>query len=426
MAFTGLLSRQRVVAFATEGTAGTAETLTSADANFNISAAAWRPIVNSTASDNLSDTFTKSPPRNAGVAQGEITFTTELTGLKSLDGTAFTAAFNQSTEAFPIVKMLACCGMKQTPDAHYGLASGSAMATGTMLLDSESVTVPAAQAMKKTGHHIQGMPRVWCDDGDDAVTNDYTEFNSADTITGGEGTVLLGTDLSNSRVGVRSWTEPDDILTATISVYHGGKRFTIKGARGTFTMEATFGGTIKFNFRFLGVIVTAATGDATLLTKTLDLYPAPTYTNVDLIAVPQGTATATVLTHANISFDYGNDLTLREDASSEDGYGCASIAGRNPTLRISPDATLVASGIDWTTALTAGTPYDLFLEVNKGVIPVQEGNNFDMLFSGAVLNEESPGDRDGVETEDLTLSLTGGSLPDGSQGADSEFMILNF
>lgn len=431
----GLLSRRRTVALKLESTEGTWASPGSADADFNISAASWRPIVNAQASDNLSDTFTKSPPRNAGVAQGEITFTTELAGITANNG--FVDYDEVFSNALPIFKCLEACGM--TMDfAHYALIGS----VGTSIhADGEALQDGSGNELAAAGNTWNGVPRLWTKDDGPAA---YNSWQGADVITGqtnsATATITAGTappggsngsdDRNhNDRPHVRPLSDPlfaNGNHSASIKVWHDGKEFSIRGARGTFTMEATFGGTIKFNFRFVGILVTGDTGDAaSTISQTLALQLAPVWTGVALSAQTQGSTTATQqLSHASLSLDYGNEIILREDASDASGYSCAVIVNRAPVLRISPDETLVSAGIDWTTELTDGTPFDLFASVNA--TSTTPGGRFDFKFHGAVPKELTPGDRDGVETADLVFDLTGGSLPDGSEMSDGEFMLFNW
>jgi hypothetical protein len=186
--------------------------------------------------------------------------------------------------------------------------------------------------------------------------------------------------------------------SATVGLFIDGLRYAIFGARGTVKLSYTAGEPAYAEFDFLGVISsTTAVDDVALLTGIT--YPAatpPIFLNATV------TKESSDLVAENFSIDLGNELALRPDVTSENGYLSTKIVGRTPTGSCDPELNLVADRDDYGDLFDA-TGFDAVCEIGStagNTITVTNASN------GAILSNVSLSDRNGIMVAGLDFALT--------------------
>jgi hypothetical protein len=185
-------------------------------------------------------------------------------------------------------------------------------------------------------------------------------FGNLSSVPGGYGgTATFKTDIGWDGSGIPSWasvfmpacgfvlstdtfypkTEApgSNVKTLTIGCYIDGLFKSIKGAAGTFRAVFPTGRMAYIEWTFTGIWVDDPS-DVTLVT--------PTYPTADIPLRAAGGATtfnAITLCAENVTFDAGNEVVLRECATSEGGYHAAIITNRIPRITINPEAKLAAT-----------------------------------------------------------------------------------
>lgn len=140
----------------------------------------------------------------------------------------------------------------------------------------------------------------------------------------------------------------DSVTTVTIGFFLDGMFKVMSGCMGNFKITATAGaiGMIEWEFKGLWNPVT----DSALIDPT---YPQ------DLPArFAEQTCSYDSVAQAieSITFDCGNEVIMREDASTESGFVSALVVDRYPKIQCNPEATLVADDNpfgDWLSASEA-------------------------------------------------------------------------
>jgi hypothetical protein len=123
-------------------------------------------------------------------------------------------------------------------------------------------------------------------------------------------------------------------------MYLDGKLHKMPGGRGTFTMEATAGGTPMATFTYTGQYV-ADTDAAVPLTGVYEGTLPP------IVELANLTIDEYLAVVNRFSFDQSNALAPRSDVSNTDGYNGVIMTGREPKGGIDPEATLVANEDFW-------------------------------------------------------------------------------
>ena len=126
-----------------------------------------------------------------------------------------------------------------------------------------------------------------------------------------------------------------NVKTLTIYCYQDGMIKGLSGAVGTFKMVCPTGKMAYIEWDFMGVWIPPT--DGSLL--------APTYPTALPLRYASSTTTfnSIALCVSNITLDCGNEIMMRECASTVGGYHSAIITGRNPKVTADPEAKLVAT-----------------------------------------------------------------------------------
>ena len=138
-----------------------------------------------------------------------------------------------------------------------------------------------------------------------------------------------------------------DIPSLTFAWIVDGKKYQMAGARGTFKLDLKAGEIGVFHFEFLGTNISDADQN---------FFDAVAYQNV----VPPAFLSTNLQLDSysaiveNLSIDMGNELNLRPDANSAQGFISAIIAKRLPKLTLDPEDVLVSTK-DWWSLWEAGS-----------------------------------------------------------------------
>lgn len=199
-----------------------------------------------------------------------------------------------------------------------------------------------------------------------------------------------------------------NVKTCTIGVYVNGKRRLLAGCMGTWRIVLDSGKLGFIEFTFTGVWQGEA--DVSILT--------PTYPTAAPLRFASSTVTFDSVAKkvANVTFDAGNTVILREDASTAAGYSTALVTDRAPRITANPESVLVATDTpyaDWIANTTAefsvllDGPSDSTLEIqalSAQYMNVQEGER-----NGMVTDEAewmcTKADISGTLTNDRELQL---------------------
>lgn len=140
-----------------------------------------------------------------------------------------------------------------------------------------------------------------------------------------------------------------------------------------------------------------------------------------------------------LTIDLGNTLTLRTDAQSANGYKCAYITDRNPTITFNPDAikggNTSSSVYDFFEKFVMGTESRMSFQLGEATDAAMDGNSFHFKMPAIQWTGVSDGDRDQIAVYECTGALTGGTYGDAANaagddtladgmGADNEFVLI--
>lgn len=243
------------------------------------------------------------------------------------------------------------------------------------------------------------------------VTSDITTQNSAAPIVLTTGTEIdLGTHgltmtptFSGALVAGQQWViwlrpvgialDPisDEFKSVSLVMYRDGIKHVMPGAFGTFEIEATAGDYAKISWTFTGKWVK----------PTDEQMPAPNYektlpSQVELARLRIDGYYAIV---EQFTFDQGNDIQLRPDVSSAEGYIGSRIVARDPTGGINPEAEKVADQDFWTKFADA-KPMPFQMRIGT-----KSGNTIWMTSPGVQYTGMSYTDRNGLLTFDAGLKF---------------------
>jgi hypothetical protein len=196
------------------------------------------------------------------------------------------------------------------------------------------------------------------------------------------------------------------VPSLTIWLYDDGVVKKLKGCRGTVKFDAKIGEAFLATFEFQGVY--DAVADLAMISPTLEGTVPPLFLNASL------TVGAYAAICETFSADMGNQLQMRPDVNSVNGYLSARITDRKPTCKIDPEMVTVATK-DFYGLWAAGTTAAL----NIGPVAAASGlyNKFTITAPKLVPTSVSEGERSGNSTapHDYTMAMNTG---------DDEFSIL--
>jgi len=186
----------------------------------------------------------------------------------------------------------------------------------------------------------------------------------------------------------RSEAPGTNVKTCTIGVFEDGVFKKLAGAVGTFQIFLPSGRKCYINWNFQGVW--QAVTDSAIIE--------PTYPTDTIVRFASATTTydSVALCVEQMTIDAGNNIILRECASTDGGYISGLITSRYPTIEANPEATLVATD----------DPYGDWLAGNEAALSVvlDGPSDSDITISApkAQIFNAQEGDRDGLMVDNLT------------------------
>lgn len=189
----------------------------------------------------------------------------------------------------------------------------------------------------------------------------------------------------------------------SMGVYEDGLLKQLHGAMGTFKIAGEDGKPLRFDFEFTGVYT--STTDVALISPTYPSRVPPAFLGATLTI---GSYTPVV---SKLDIDLGNNVSLRQDVTNAAGYASAAIGARKVSGSCDPEAVLVASYDAYGTWL-GGTTAALTVSVGSS------GDAINITAPALQLTSVNEGDRDGIQSHDLTFDLLAGS-----QVANSEIVV---
>lgn len=182
------------------------------------------------------------------------------------------------------------------------------------------------------------------------------------------------------------------IPTLTMWVYEDGIVKKLKGCRGNVKFSGKVGEPCYANFDFTGVY--DAVADLVMISPTFEGTVPPPLLNAAF------TVDAYAAVIDGFDIDMANSLELRPTANTVSGYLSTLLKSRDPSGKISPEMTTVAT-YDWYTKLLAGVGVAL----NIGPIGTGVCNKVQITAPKLVYTGVDEGDRVGNITAEVPFSL---------------------
>lgn len=378
-----LLTRKKQFAIATEGTEGTAETLTASDVPFELEE------LEATYENQMNERnpirSTLSPvPMLPGIGQGTITGRVELVG------------GGDATTAPPVDLILQACGLKKYT-VYSAETSGD---SGTFVL-GEQITDGGSKEGRLV-HRPNGQVYY--------LERSGSSFIQTDTITGTTSGASAQISTSPAAAGFAYMPDSTETLDSyTAAVMEDGLKKEIYGARGTCSFEIEGAGRLAY-LRYTLSGAAAKPSDQALFTGlTLPSVVPEAFLSADVAA---GSDSVCV---NSMTVDLQNNVAPRLCANQADGIVSFRITERTPTITIDPEAELEAT-IDFWTKYDAATEFAF-----RATVGSSEFLRSRVIAPSATYTELSNGDRDGIMTYDATLQLNN-DLDDG----DDELIVAFF
>jgi len=347
--------------------------------------------------DSLSTT-----PHIVGRKIARMEFSTELRGNgKQNSGNAADAAI--------ITRLLRACGYEMTGSATptvkgvYDVGDHANRVTWVVDATQADNTDVIAYYIEVTTGGPSGTAQI-------TITSDTSgEGSAAAVITSGtdvnvgtHGLVLTPTFTGNLTVGQKwiVWLLPagltlaprsNDFESITLVMYKDGVKHVMPGSFGTFSIEATAGEFARINWTFTGIWKNPVD----------EVMPTPNYertmpSQVELARLRIDGFYAIV---EQFTFDQANDIQIRPDVSSSEGYIGTRIVARAPEGGINPEADLVANNDFWGQLARADRmPFQMR-------VGHQTGNTVWMLAPGVQYTGLTYQDRNGILTYDAGLKF---------------------
>ena len=170
----------------------------------------------------------------------------------------------------------------------------------------------------------------------------------------------------------------------------------LKGAMGTFTIDAEALNAARINFSFQGCEASAGLGavETGMTFESVATADLPKFINATV------TVNDITVRPTSVSFDMGNEIILEPDPSSSggtDGYDFARVSARAPQITLDPRTIDL---LDDHALLRSGDVIAFDLKFG-GV-----GQTIQIITTSAQVRDVSFGDRSGFQTSDKTLAIT--------------------
>lgn len=177
-----------------------------------------------------------------------------------------------------------------------------------------------------------------------------------------------------------------NVKTLTIDAYINGLRKRLYGAMGTVKFTFPTRKRVLADWQFWGIYTEPS--DVAIL--------APTYSTTKPFVFTAETLTLGLWTPvvSELTFDLGNNVVKREDASKDAGLLTAVVTNRKPVGTLNPEASLVA-GVNHANKWLAMTEEALTVELDNGTDRVT------FAAPKAQRTNVQEGDRDGIVTDEI-------------------------
>lgn len=418
---------------ATQATASTAATITTAtdfietiEPTYTITPLMFERTPKSSSMTAAVQTVPGSA-KTSPVSQIEISFGVELSGPATglVTGTAP-----------PIGKLLKCCGMAEYANIGKYAVTSTTYAAGPFFhnenIDGHASSYAAMEGIAWS-NNTYGDADFLCQ----ATYGTLGNVGIKSQLSGAVAEASATT--AGARIGVGyafSTAATDDSTThtsATMRLWLGGAAY-VEGhsMRGTVDFNFVHGDRVICQFTFTGILNTQVdAAQPTDYTYTAKIPPAWTNTGMEIAPVEAMSANYAGSIFNSMTLSTGNEVVVRENTNSADGYQSAIIQGRTPTLTWNPDAELAATNNDFWSYFLAGTPTRM-----RWTLGDTTTNKVDFRVSAAQFTGISDGNRDTVEVYDSTTLLTGGNFGSSvisaggevqtskDKGMDNELFIL--
>ena len=213
--------------------------------------------------------------------------------------------------------------------------------------------------------------------------------------------------VGSSSVSYQVDSDDDDSDTLTMAVYNDGHQRIMYGARGAVTFEFTANRIAYANYTFTGIYYDDA--DTAMLSPTYESTLPEPFRNASL-TLNYGTPWTSAVFSA-LTFDMGNEVSLREDANATLGLAYAQITNRDPRGTIDLDKTLVATQ-DFSSHLTTPTTGSIAFDLGSDA-----GNTLSFSIPKMQVLSLPDSEREGVSTYDMAFACR-------INAGDDEFVIM--
>ncbi|MDP9136441.1 MAG: hypothetical protein M3N56_16625 [Actinomycetota bacterium] len=244
-----------------------------------------------------------------------------------------------------------------------------------------------------------------------------------------DGTVTQGETLTNrTQIGVADvdvaniadFVEQITVPTYSLALIEDGRIKVMKGARGTVSFSAQIGQPIIAQFEFTGILSSISDG-VRLPGVAYEQITPPKFLGAEVKVgtvanLSYGAEHTPRIT--SITLDTGAQVATQKDATQANGAFVANVTGRQPSGSIDPELRPEAS-FPFLDLLEGGDPFRLRLRVGSVT-----RNAFLFTAPSATPESESPGERDGIATNEYPFGLSGQKF-NGTNGEDNE-LVLTF
>lgn len=347
-----LLSRRALLLGGMETTYNTAVSTTAANDSILVTEPRWSPNV-SYLQRNLNRGSISPVAGMTGRKEASITFQTEIRGNgKHASGTIGNAPMLSRLLRAAGFQLTAVSAPAVRPVLPIGLHQNDVSFTTGGTVTGVDVPVPYILKVVTGGASATARIRVFSPvDGEESAAAGLTVTTGTALTLGTKGATVTPTFTGSLEVG-QTWlvyVMPRGFIMTPVStgfesmtmrLYVDGVMHLMTGCRGTFSMSAKAGELGSMSWTFTGQYsapVDAAVPANPNLEKALP----------SMFEKAQLTVDGYPAVVDNVSLDLRNDIQLRPDANSPDGYLGSRITGRNPTMGLDPEATLIADQNFW-------------------------------------------------------------------------------
>lgn len=192
----------------------------------------------------------------------------------------------------------------------------------------------------------------------------------------------------------RSEAPGSNVKTLTLGMYENGLFKSLVGAVGTFKIVCPAGKIPMIEWEFKGVW--QAPSDVAII--------APTYPTNTPLRFGAGTITYNSVAQVveNVTFDAGNEITMREDASKAAGFISGLITDRRPMVTLNPESQLVATQ-DKFGLWVAGTEAAFSCAID-GPTGTSSNGNVTLAASKAQVKNITESDRGKIQVDEVELA----------------------